>query len=321
MRSLSDIDWSTWRADDTATLLFVITAGEVLLIRKLRGLGAGKINAPGGRLEPGETPAEAAVRETIEEVGVRPLAPRSRGEVRFQFTSGYKLHAHVFTADGCEGEPHETPEAIPIWTPLAKIPFEEMWADDRLWIPLMLAGRTPFSGRFVFDEEAMLDHQIEAHDPAEALFAKLDALSIPHETVAHPPVFTVEQAKAHRVHHDEAHVKNLFLRNKKGKMWLVTVPEDEPVDIKALAAKLGAGHFSFGSPERLRTHLGVEPGSVTPFAAIADTGGAVTSVLDARLASAPRVGCHPLTNDRTTSIRGADLVAFLESIGHAPTLI
>ena len=116
--SVREIAWDAWQPHDVATLSFVIQRGQVLLIRKLRGLGAGKINAPGGRLEPGESPAEAAVRESLEEVGVRPLAPRHRGELRFQFVDGYALHAHVFSADACEGEARPSDEAIPIWTPL-----------------------------------------------------------------------------------------------------------------------------------------------------------------------------------------------------------
>lgn len=156
---LTDIDWAQWTPRDVATLLFVIRGGEALLIRKKRGLGAGKVNAPGGRIEPGETPLACAVREVQEELGVTPLAPTHRGELRFQFVDGYSIHAHVFTADACEGEARETDEAIPLWTALDAIPYAEMWADDALWIPHMLAGRR-FDGRFVFDGDAMLDHAI-----------------------------------------------------------------------------------------------------------------------------------------------------------------
>lgn len=320
--SLRDIDWDTWKPHDVATLLFVVRRGHILLIRKLRGLGAGKINAPGGRLEPGEMPYDAAIRETMEEVGVKPIAPRPRGELRFQFVDGYALHCHVFSADDCEGEAHSTDEAIPQWTPLSEIPYGEMWADDALWLPLMLAGRAPFNGRFVFDAEKMLDHELVAHDPADALFARLRSLGIESHTDSHPPVFTVEHAKAHRTSHHGVHVKNLFLRNKKGRMWLVTTTEDRPLDLKELALELDAGHVSFGSAARLREHLGVEPGSVTPFAALHDEEAKlVTSVLDRDLVTSDAVFCHPLTNDRTTSIRGRDLVRFLEACGHAPEVV
>ena len=333
---VDDIDWDSWRPHDEATLMFIIRGGEVLLIRKLRGLGRGKINAPGGRLEAGETPLEAAVRETVEEVGVTPVGVRARGSLAFQFKAdgatpdgaprvGYRLACHVFSADGCDGEPVATDEAIPQWFPMHAIPYEEMWADDRVWLPRMLAGRTPFAGRFVFDGERMIDCVLTSREPAEALFARLDALGLAHVTHAHPPVFTVTEARAVRASvtalGDGLHVKNLFLRNKKGLMWLVTLEESTPVDLKALAAALGAGHLSFGSPARLREQLGVEPGSVTPLAAVNDRAGAVTAVLDARVAGASRVWVHPLTNDRTTSLSGADLVTFLSDCGHAPRVI
>jgi len=306
---------------DVATLMFIIRGGEVLLIRKLRGLGAGKINAPGGRTEPGETLEEAAVRETVEEVGVRPLAPRRRGRLRFAFVDGYLLECHVFSADGCEGEARPSPEAIPRWTALDAIPYPEMWADDALWVPLLLSGRTPFAGRFVFDGDRMLASRLEARDPAEAVFARLDDLGIAHRTVSHPPVFTVPQAKAVRAGDAGRHTKNLFLRDKKGRMWLAVLDEDRAVDLDSLAGHLGARRLSFGSPARLRRHLGVEPGSVTPLAALQDASGDVQVVLDRALAVSPEVHCHPLTNDRTTALSGPDLVRFLRATGHPPTLL
>jgi 8-oxo-dGTP diphosphatase len=159
VRTLRDIDWTTWVPKDVAVLLFVIRGGEALLIHKKRGLGAGKISAPGGRIEAGESPEEAAIRETREEVCVVPSPPVRRGHLRFQFTDGYALECHVLSSDACAGEARETDEAIPRWTPLDALPFDAMWADDRLWIPLMLAGR-PFRGRFVFDGEHMLDHEL-----------------------------------------------------------------------------------------------------------------------------------------------------------------
>lgn len=155
-----DIDWSRWQAQQPAVLLFVVRDGRVLLIHKKRGLGAGKINAPGGRLDNGELPVQAAVREVQEELRVTPTGIEHCGELCFQFVDGLSIHVEVFRASDCEGEPQETDEAIPIWTPLEKIPFEQMWADDRLWIPLMLA-RKKFSGRFLFDGDAMLGHEID----------------------------------------------------------------------------------------------------------------------------------------------------------------
>ncbi len=157
---LAEIDWSTWQPVDRATLVFVVRDGEVLLIRKLRGLGAGKMNAPGGRLEPGETHEACAVRETREEIGVVPLDLTEAGELFFQFLDGYSIHVRVFRAADCTGEPRPTAEAIPFWTEVGAIPFHEMWEDDRIWLPHLLAAR-PFSGRFLFDGERMLDHDLE----------------------------------------------------------------------------------------------------------------------------------------------------------------
>lgn len=138
----------------------------VLLIRKRRGLGAGKINAPGGRIDPGETPIACAMRETEEELHVRPLGLSIRGELRFQFVDGYSIHAYVFIATGHRGTPTETDEAIPIWTSVHLIPYEEMWVDDALWVPRLLAGEC-FSGCFVFDGDRMRDHEVRSLGPEE----------------------------------------------------------------------------------------------------------------------------------------------------------
>lgn len=321
VRTLAEIDWTTWKPTDVAVLLFVIRNNEALLIRKKRGLGAGKINAPGGRIEPGETPEAAAIREAQEEVGVTPSAPRRRGHLLFQFVDGYALECHVLTSDTCEGEPHETDEATPMWRSLHALPYDEMWADDRMWLPLMLAGR-PFRGRFVFDGDAMLDHELIDDDPAQLVFRELERLGIRYDVASHPPVFTVDEAKRHRpADQPGAHVKNLFVRNKKGAMWLVTTLEDRAVDLRALGARIGAGHLSFASAERLRTRLGVEPGSVTPLAALRDSEKVVSVVLDAAITAAPLVHVHPLTNDRTLGLAPRDLVRVLEASGHAPQIV
>lgn len=150
------IDWSAWRADDVATLTFVRRHDEVLLIRKKRGLGAGKVNAPGGRTEGDETIEECAVRETQEELHVTPKRLDRRGELRFQFLDGYTLHVYVIFASGHDGTPQETEEAEPLWTPIDAVPFEQMWEDDRFWLPHALAGHH-VDGRFVFDHHDMVD--------------------------------------------------------------------------------------------------------------------------------------------------------------------
>ena len=135
-----EVDWANWRPKEFATLLFVVRNGEILLMRKKRGLGAGKINGPGGRIEAGESSLEAAVRETREELGIVPVSPELRGELHFQFVDGYSLHCSVFVSLDCIGEPIETAEAIPMWTPLHAIPYDQMWADDIRWLPDLLAG-------------------------------------------------------------------------------------------------------------------------------------------------------------------------------------
>ncbi len=155
----ASIDWSTWTPRERATLLFVRRAGQLLLIHKKRGLGAGKINGPGGRIDPGETPEACAVREVQEELRVTPTGVQPAGELFFQFADGYSLHGYVFTATDCAGEPQETDEAIPQWTPEDQIPYARMWADDRIWIPHLLAGRL-FEGRFLFDGDAMLGYDV-----------------------------------------------------------------------------------------------------------------------------------------------------------------
>jgi Ala-tRNA(Pro) deacylase len=158
------------------------------------------------------------------------------------------------------------------------------------------------------------------HSPwtPDDLLARLTADDIQARTVEHAPVFTVEEARAVRGELPGAHTKNLFLRNKKGRMWLVTVEADRTIDLKGLAKALGAGHFSFASAERLITWLGLTKGSVTPFGLINDTEKKVTFAIDAVLLEAEIINIHPLTNARTTAITPADLLRFCASTGHDP---
>lgn len=137
-------------------------------------------------------------------------------------------------------------------------------------------------------------------------------------TVTHPPVFTVEEARRHRSDLPGTHTKSLFLRDKKGAMWMVVCLEDRAVDLKDLAARIGAKHLSFGSPERLMRYLGVIPGAVSPFAVINDVERAVRVVLDDAVLAQDPVNLHPLDNAMTTAIAAADLVRFLEAEGHPP---
>lgn len=155
----------------------------------------------------------------------------------------------------------------------------------------------------------------------EDLQQRLKGLGIETRTINHPPVFTVEEAKALRGELPGGHIKNLFLRNKKGAMWLVVCLEDRQIDLKALAAALDGGRFSFGSAERLMSHLGVLPGSVTPFAVINDRDRQVKIVLDKALLELDPVNCHPLVNNMTTVIATADLIRFLEAETHPPLIL
>ena len=160
VRRVREIDWTCWRAVDPATLVFVVKEGRILLIRKKRGLGAGKINGPGGRLEPGESFDACAVREVREELGVTPLHLEKLGQHGFQFVDGYSTFVHVYRAVDLAGTPVETDEAEPLWFDLDAIPFDEMWEDDRHWLPLVIGGRR-FTGRWIFDGDRMLDHTLD----------------------------------------------------------------------------------------------------------------------------------------------------------------
>ena len=132
------VDGANWRPKEEGTLCFVIQDGQILLIEKKRGLGAGKVNGPGGRLEKGETAEQAAIRETQEEVGITPTGVQWAGELRFQFRDGYSLHCTVYRASGWEGELMETAEAKPFWVRTDQIPYGRMWADDEQWMPRLL---------------------------------------------------------------------------------------------------------------------------------------------------------------------------------------
>jgi Ala-tRNA(Pro) deacylase len=156
----------------------------------------------------------------------------------------------------------------------------------------------------------------------DELFAVLDRLGIAHRTVNHSAVFTVEEARSLRGQIAGGHTKNLFLRDKKGALYLVVAPEDAAIELKSLHRLLGAsGRLSFGSAELMRETLGVEPGSVTPFAAINDTAGRVTVILDAAMMTNDTLNFHPLVNTGTTTIPRQGLLTFLEATGHRPRIV
>ena len=152
----------------------------------------------------------------------------------------------------------------------------------------------------------------------QQLFDRLNTIGIAQHTVEHPPVFTVEEAKALRGNLPGHHIKNLFLRNKKEEMWLVVALEDRAIDLRRLGEALGAGRLSFGSPDRLRRVLGVEPGSVTPLALVNDEARQVRLALDRGLKEGGPVNAHPLVNTMTTAIATADLLRLFEATGHVP---
>jgi Ala-tRNA(Pro) deacylase len=155
----------------------------------------------------------------------------------------------------------------------------------------------------------------------DELFAYLDSLGIAHRTVSHPPVFTVEEARALRGRVAGGDTKNLFLRDKKGALFLVVAPEDAAIELKSLHRLLGtSGRFSFGSAELMSETLGVEPGSVTPFAVINDKAARVTVILDAAMMTEEALNFHPLRNTGTTTISREGLLKFLEATGHRPRI-
>jgi Ala-tRNA(Pro) deacylase len=153
----------------------------------------------------------------------------------------------------------------------------------------------------------------------EQLFSRLDSLQVAHKTYSHPPVFTVAEAAALRGSLPGGHCKSLFLKDKKGGFWLIVMLEERRVDLKRLAARLGAPRFSFGGAADLYKYLGVRPGSVTPFALINDSEHRVTPALDAAMLEQDPLNYHPLIN--TTAVAPADLLRFVDACGHAPRIV
>jgi Ala-tRNA(Pro) deacylase len=156
--------------------------------------------------------------------------------------------------------------------------------------------------------------------PAE-LIAYLDGLGVAHASIDHPPLHTVEDSRVLRADIPDGHTKNLFVKEKKSRLYLLVLEEDASIDLKRVHEKIGgAGRVSFGGPELLEEVWGVKPGSVTPFGAINDTDGRVTVVLDAAMMRHARLNFHPLVNTRTTGLASADLVKFLRAAGHEPLI-
>ncbi len=156
---------------------------------------------------------------------------------------------------------------------------------------------------------------------AESVLDRLSELGVRHRTVQHAPLRTVADSKAHRHDPHGGYSKNLFLRNKKGRMWLVTLHEDRQVDLKALGAHIGAGRVSFASAQRLMDYLGVAPGAVTPLAVINDHGNQVSAIMDTGLLRFATVHFHPCDNSLTTTLNSQDLLRFMRACAHDPQLI
>ena len=161
----------------------------------------------------------------------------------------------------------------------------------------------------------------EAPATPEQLLSRLDSLGIESTTHDHAAVFTVEESKALRGDIPGAHCKNLFLRNKKGRMWLAVCPESLRLDLKALGAAIGGGRLSFASAGRLEENLGVTPGSVTPFAVVNDHERKVDVVLVESLLSEELLNFHPLVNSKTTTLSPEGLQQFLRAMNHEPTIV
>ncbi len=155
----------------------------------------------------------------------------------------------------------------------------------------------------------------------EPLASRFSRLGIEATTVSHRPIFTVEEGKDIEAHIPGGHTKNLFLKDKKGALWLITALAETVIDLKSLPARIGAARLSFGSATLMEEVLGVTPGSVTPFAIMNDIQKRVMPVWDAKMMACDVVNFHPLMNDKTTAVKPADLLLFASDLGYAPRVI
>ena len=155
----------------------------------------------------------------------------------------------------------------------------------------------------------------------DELLQKLGSLGINVKTVDHPPLFTVEESRSLRGDIPGLHSKNLFLKCKKGQLWLVVARESAQINLKRLHTTIGSGRLSFGRPDLLMEVLGVPPGSVTPFSLINDRNLRVSVVLDADMMAHDLLNFHPLVNNATTAIASDDLLKFIADCGHEPAIL
>jgi 8-oxo-dGTP diphosphatase len=159
-------DFARWRPKVIATLVYLIDGDRLLLIRKLRGHGMGKVNGPGGKVEPDETPLACAARECMEETGITPLDLEPLVELRFLDDEDREppMLGLAFRARRFHGTPHPTPEAEPFWCSVNSIPYARMWPDDRIWLPRLLAGEA-LRGEFLMAGDRLLEHRLRVADP------------------------------------------------------------------------------------------------------------------------------------------------------------
>ncbi len=156
----------------------------------------------------------------------------------------------------------------------------------------------------------------------EELLAYLADLGVKTSTVEHPPLFTVEESQALRGEIPGGHAKNLFVKDKKGRLFLLVLGEETEIDLKRVHERIGGqGRVTFGSADLLEEVWGVRPGAVTPFGAINDRDGRVSVVLDEAMMAHQRLNFHPLVNTRTTGLASADLMKFLRATGHEPMIV
>lgn len=175
--------------------------------------------------------------------------------------------------------------------------------------------------RVMSESESVSGNGQSGPSTPDELLAHLDGLGLGYDLHRHPPLFTVEDSKALRGELTGGHCKNLFLRDRKGKMWLVVTLEDRPIDLKQLGAALGGARLSFGSPDRLMKYLGVIPGAVSPFALFNDAERQVTVVLDKEMLTFDPLNYHPLSNDMTIAVSPGSLLAFLRNLGYEPDIL
>lgn len=166
-----------------------------------------------------------------------------------------------------------------------------------------------------------MSDQLTKIDTPEPIAAKFRDLGIESVTYQHPPVFTVDEGREFKNQIPGGHTKNLFLKDKKGQLWLVTALWETVIDLKWLPKRLDAARLSFGSAELLQEVLGVTPGSVTALALLNDKDKRVIPVLDARMLECDSVNCHPLLNDKTTNLKPQDLLKFMKELGYNPIVV